>query len=764
MVDKSFTNLLIDKNLNRIRIDQELIESFKRVINTIQVYFNVNGYTSQRNYANFFEKYLLQDTKGKLYFQVSDEPSKFGAHGFYRMEKDGKNIIVIDKSVLKMHPEYIDSVLCHEFIHFLVMRELKEDKMADPQIKNGGFINEALTQMLTELMYPNVYAYKPQTSMMKFVNLLTNNVNNYSLFLRGRIDSRGYGSSSWENFVINTSLYQNKWDDKGFRMHDAIIDELYLNAQRNIISANIHPHLIRSFKDYEKWISILGQRPAPDLEWTESFIQDMDHFLIRNMKITNFKMQELFLKYLKEYRDISLELSKYNGEDVVEVEISGQRLAVNKGRKIYNSKDYSASWNPSTGLYKISIGNENIMIDMNHEDFSKRRRELLERKQDISKYFTKTLLQDIKTINGLLSSNNLLKLERFQLPIIGERSKASYVYVAIYKDKIKVLNSAFQLGKIENVHHSKYIGITSLKSGAIYAERLGKISTGIVCSTLNTKQLEVETIKYIQNQISKSLTREQLQYVIEQYRNSDKYDLSDEKNIEDLKRFALEQISKEKFLKLSEQEKNNISQVIIQMHSKIVISTKKGEVDVSILFGTKHLTAFKGNREILIDTQNRALWNEYYEIFRGNNNLAQTFKGIQSIMLDKNGDIMYSTYENNAKSLQYHQAIIKQVEKLLSTKITSINRYVVDPNRFGGIPQILIKDIPSLSKERDMIIQKLNALYYDGQLDMKMWQNMKKEISIEYDHLILNAQLSLSDTYLQEQNIGNEKQTSHRKK
>lgn len=128
MVDKSFTNLLIDKNLNRMIIDQELIESFKRVINKIQVYFNTNGYTSQRNYENFFEKYLLQDTKGKLYFQVSDEPSKIGANGFYRHGKDGKNIIVIDKSVLKMDLEYIDSILCHEFIHFLIMRELKGDK------------------------------------------------------------------------------------------------------------------------------------------------------------------------------------------------------------------------------------------------------------------------------------------------------------------------------------------------------------------------------------------------------------------------------------------------------------------------------------------------------------------------------------------------------------------------------------------------------------------------------------------------------------
>ena len=58
MDDKSFVSLLNEDILEKINIDAELIESFKRVMNTIQEYFNANGYTEQRDYQAFFNEYL----------------------------------------------------------------------------------------------------------------------------------------------------------------------------------------------------------------------------------------------------------------------------------------------------------------------------------------------------------------------------------------------------------------------------------------------------------------------------------------------------------------------------------------------------------------------------------------------------------------------------------------------------------------------------------------------------------------------------------
>ena len=205
MEDKSFVDLLSEENLSKINIDPRLVDSFKRVIKKMQVYFNSNGYTSERNYQEFFNEYLLNpDSSKNLSFFLNDEPSKIGAGGFYT--NDGKRIC-IDESNTRTN-ENLDSTLCHEFIHFLVMRGIINEQTADPQIRFGGFINEALTEMLNRQMYPNSSAYEPQVCMMEFANLLSNNVNNYSLFLKGEIDAKGYGAASWNNFVANAKAYQ----------------------------------------------------------------------------------------------------------------------------------------------------------------------------------------------------------------------------------------------------------------------------------------------------------------------------------------------------------------------------------------------------------------------------------------------------------------------------------------------------------------------------------------------------------------------------
>ena len=65
MEDKSFINLLTEENLAKINIDPRLVDSFKRVMKKMQVYFNSNGYTSERDYQAFFYEYLLNPDNTK---------------------------------------------------------------------------------------------------------------------------------------------------------------------------------------------------------------------------------------------------------------------------------------------------------------------------------------------------------------------------------------------------------------------------------------------------------------------------------------------------------------------------------------------------------------------------------------------------------------------------------------------------------------------------------------------------------------------------
>ena len=117
MEDKSFINLISEENLSKINIDPRIVDSFKRVMKKIQVYFNANGYTSERNYQEYFNEYLLNtDSSKNLSFFINDEPGKIGAAGFYNYVS-----ICIDESLIGKN-EKLDATLCHEFIHFLVMK------------------------------------------------------------------------------------------------------------------------------------------------------------------------------------------------------------------------------------------------------------------------------------------------------------------------------------------------------------------------------------------------------------------------------------------------------------------------------------------------------------------------------------------------------------------------------------------------------------------------------------------------------------------
>ena len=175
MEDNSFLYFTSPEVLSKIDIDPRLEDSFKRVMNKLQEYFNANGYTSQRNYKEYLEKYLLNSGKDNLRIYINKIANK-NVGGFYNR---GKSEICINENILLGVNERIDSTLCHEFIHFLVMHELVEGK-SEPDIFQGGFINESLTEMLTQQMYPTSNAYDAQVAMQKFANLVSGKENNFS--------------------------------------------------------------------------------------------------------------------------------------------------------------------------------------------------------------------------------------------------------------------------------------------------------------------------------------------------------------------------------------------------------------------------------------------------------------------------------------------------------------------------------------------------------------------------------------------------------
>ena len=819
MEDKSFLYLTQDNIIEKINIDSHLIDSFKRVMAKQQEYFNANGYTSQRDYKEFFEEYLLKDMSDKLKILISDEPSKSGADGFYR-HKEGVQEIHIDSSCLTYPAEYLDAVLSHEFIHFLVMRGLDKVEYPDPEIKNGGFINEAITEMLNKQMYPNSMSYMPQVNMLKFANLLTDKVNNYSLFLQGRVDSKR-GASSWQNFVQDVAKYHREWVDKGFVMSQAVVDPNYIYAQRQLIQANIHQHLISSFEEYDKYLSIIEQRPAPDVEWIEQFKQGMDNGLLNKMNIRDSMMREFLEKQLKEYRTLPSKLKEYGNQDVIEFEIAGHKFAIDKNRRVFNTDriSYQSSWNPNTNMYEFKVGNEVFKINMATADFSKRRVDIERRLKDIPHIFSKSLNQDFNILNQNINTNGLKKIERFQLPNLEQSKTQNYIYVATYQDHIEILNSPIKLGTMQNVNHSQYIGITSKTNGAIYQKQLSQITNGIAFSTLTKENIDKRVQSYLYEQYKNSVTEEQLSQIIEQYRKSSEYDPEEEKNVSSFKNIAIGYYTRTKCANLTEEERKKLYDKVIENNPQYIVSTKDGQIDISLLFGKEYVTAFKGTSEVIVDTNSDALFNEYFsELQKGRKLSAEPEKEGTNILMDQNGNIIIpkerEEKQEMEKSLQEklsdmnkqmeglreqygaiatqmedlmkrnqqnpipnyqeqlasliskrdqigskissfiepkkvleedikrqeqfkHNQIISQVEKMLSTRITSTVGYEYD-DRLKA-PMALSKDATTLRKEQAAIFQKLEQLYYADSIDLETWNSMKAEVLKEYNEMVAKA-------------------------
>ncbi len=706
MEDKSFEYLTQDNIIEKIDIDSRLIDSFKRVMKKQQEYFNANGYTSQRDYKEFFNQYILKDIPDKLKILVSNEPSKVGAVGLYRY---GIKEIHIDSSCLNYPMEYLDAVLSHEFIHFLVMREIDKVEFPDPEIKNGGFINEAITEMLNQQIYPNSRSYKPQVNMLKFANALTGNVNNYSLFLKGKVDSKRV-SSSWLNFVQNVAKYQKEWENKGFIMSQAMIDPNYINAQRHLIQNNIPKHLISSFEEYEKYLSILEQRPAPDMEWVEQFKQGMDIGLLNKMGIFDPLKKTFLEKQLKEYRSLSSKLKEYNNQDVIEFEIAGHKLAIDKDRKVYNTNriPYQSLWNPNTNMFEFRIGNEVFKINMATADFSKRRTLLEKRLQDIPRIFSKSLNQDFKILKQNINPNGLKKIERFQLQNLEQTQTPIYVYVATYQDHIEILNNPIKLGTMQNVNHSKYMGLTSKTNGAIYYQDLGKITNGITFSTIAQENIDDRVHSYLYEQYKNSLTEEQLNQIIEQYRKSSEYDPEEERNTIYLRNAAIGYYTSIKYANLTEEEKNALYTKVIENNPQYIVSTKDGQLDISILFGKEYITAFKGIPEVIVDTNANALFNEYFfELQKGKKLSTEAYNKSANILMDQNGNIIIAKDKQEQKPRE-----IDSLQKNVLTEQLEDQRHELRRKQFQerikemGLDINKIVNLDELLKQQEILEQQ----------------------------------------------------------
>lgn len=812
MQDESFVYFTQDDILSKIDIDPRLVDSFKRVMAKLQDYFNANGYTSQRNYKEYIEKYLLNSDDKNMRFYIN-KLEKEGIGGFFAggVKFGGKrNEICINESILKQSPELLDSTLCHEFIHFLVMHGLEVGK-AEPDIIYGGFINESLTEMLTQQMYPNSKAYDAQVAMQKYANLISGKSNNYSRFLQGYIDAR-YASPDWEQYRNSTNAFQSDFNKEGYiNLLESQSNSNFIKAQRSLISLFIRPNGKKNINEYIDSINKLLERPVADTEYINNVIvAAMDKNLISNLGLNDKNLTEFLEKKLGELRDTLSEVYNNRGKRTFKFDFEGRKIIIDEDLKVSGDiMGVSRQYNPQTGEMIFTLNGKKMSLNTNDIDFNNTFNKI----ESLSNYFKKESSQDLSMISqASKQTGTLTKIEKFTLPNID--GKNTQVYVATYEDKIVILGNSTQIGNIENIQQSRYIGVTS-KNPAIAAinyESLGVIDKGLLFSTLTSKQIRNKAIFEYCKQLESKLTQDEVAKAIENYKKSPDFIEDSE---EEIRYEAISRIAKSNFDKLSEQEKNQIISNVYKQSPRFVLSTENGKLNLSIMYGDKN--SFKGKSETLYDSKGLGMYNEVLENI-SKNVVEDVPSEKSSISIDTNGNIVYpniikesdvmnnnpqeelinlnrqmsnlrqqygtisSQIENLMKQNQqtpianYQQQLndlikkrdliseqmeltsssqktyqniiqmekendlsnrISQVEKLLGIRITDTSMYEYDST--VNAPRVVLKDTDTLSKERGSINQKLEELYYDGQLDSKTYISMKLAVYSIYEKMSKTA-------------------------
>lgn len=411
-MDNSFLNLTTEENINKIKIDKKLIPAFKKTMRNFQEYFNYMGYTDTRDYNDFFNKYIVsKNSINNIKIQCNNKPFKNDATGLYNYYK---NKITIDRSLLDNPREVLDS-LTHEFIHFLVMHNVRNNKIEN-SIIDEQYLNEPITEMLKMKILPLSYqSYYPEILMIKFWLIMNNKTLDFKDFLN---EGKFYDMEF--EFKELLRIY---WDSLSEPEHitDALKNKNYINIQRYLID-NINIFNINNIEEYELLISKLAKRPVKDIIYMNKFYKKIECRLCNNFNI-NDKYRNKYLIYLKKYREL-LEIL-YNDNNFKFKDTFyyyGCKYEIDSRRNVYVDNEFD---DKATGLvlegdndlYKIVLKRNNlekIELSNNKLPICKTRYKLRynKRKELIIKHkeYLKSILYYLKFINNneIIIDNDLL--------------------------------------------------------------------------------------------------------------------------------------------------------------------------------------------------------------------------------------------------------------------------------------------------------------------------------------------------------------------
>lgn len=476
-----FLNLLDEETFSKIKIDERLVPSFKRVLKALDTHFTKNNYYELRDWESFINKNLIE----KEFKIIIDES----------LILDGSKGVCLDDCI-SLREKTIDSdlTLCHEFIHFLVMSGNKKNYNY-----SASFINEGLTEILarTIIDYEQGSSYQPQVKTLNYLNNIFYEKNNFEAFLSGKFIPYQKSGDDFKTFLSYVGKYQELGD---FDLFSRNISYLELGIEK-VISNSINDMMFyqMDIKDLLNYTERIKQAP---------FISDDN--LDRMLNLIN-------KKYIKEqYADLKINVEQIDtlknmigelesilpdgkirvGGLVIDI-LDDSSINVNYRQKqrVKNMKpeeNNTASFGALNLQYYddkliISIGKESKELSITKEELEELYKRRNKRKEElINALEPKNLKQNFNLLNKELNNN----VEEISKCVISEDGY-SFIYKIKYLDgTIKILSKNAKDPIYSDIILNDIYLNPYEKHGEVNIESLDKINTASVLYPMDEEELE----------------------------------------------------------------------------------------------------------------------------------------------------------------------------------------------------------------------------------------------------------------------------------
>ena len=331
MSDRPFLDLVTKEAIDNINIDKKLIPIFNSAMRKIQYYFEKKGYTNIVNYGKLFQNYLSSlDGFRNLKIKLGNIPKIYRARGVYSYYNSE---ITINKKMAN-EPDKIEKTLIHEFIHFLVMHDMKVNAVSEIEdIK--VFLNEGLTEILTSKILGKARnGYEAQVKLVQLYLDLVGEEFTFVRFLQGKLEPP-FINDDWLKFLELSNQYHHSTNRGEFILNKAMFNQNYVAAQKHLIKYALTNANINNYDEFRYIYDKINNAPARHVDHVIETLRGLEFDYIKNNNLDD--VEDIIRSKFREIQHNYTCLSKYHNKDVAEYFFADEKLVITEDGEILTS-------------------------------------------------------------------------------------------------------------------------------------------------------------------------------------------------------------------------------------------------------------------------------------------------------------------------------------------------------------------------------------------------------------------------------------------